>query len=238
MKIKVKIPESADLLIKPGQKVDFKTPLARNASTRNVSIPLAQLMHFEPTTIFRHLKKLIGEEIRKGDVLAEHKTLLTTKKYLNEVPGILREIDHDTGSVILEQASDAFESICCFFTGEIDGIYDGFLDLTVEDSHLAALQEKVPYLGAQVFYPHTDLSAVSDEDIDGFCVFLPKVNPFDSVKMEALGARGLIVTTKNPNITTIRQIILRDIKDFSHVGEKQYPYILVGHEPKTVLFYR
>lgn len=237
MKIKAKIPEKAKIVVKPGQKVDFTTPLAEIAEKQMIYIPIAEMMGFDSKNIFHHLKRVIGDQIQKGDVLAEIKSLFTTLQYLSEVSGILREIKHDTGIIAIEQKMNNNQVLNCFFIGEIVEVYDGYLELLVEDVHAVKLQEATPYFGASMYYLNPS-GKYSDADLEGACVFAPEFDPMDTVKMETLGAQGLITKTKIPTETMIHKIVLQDEEDFDHIQKKEYPYVLIGHEPMTILFYK
>ncbi|KKQ38618.1 MAG: hypothetical protein US54_C0007G0038 [Candidatus Roizmanbacteria bacterium GW2011_GWA2_37_7] len=236
MKIKVKTPEKTKMLVEPGQKVDFSTPMSQILQKHMVYIPIAEMMGFDPKNIFQHLKHVIGDNIQKGDILAEHKSLFTTKQYLSEISGVLREIKHDAGTIAIEQEEKDSSTTNCYFIGEIDGIYDGFLELNVNDVHTAKLYHQTPYFGASIFYLDPS-GKYSDDDLEDACIFAPAVNPIDAVKMETLGACGLITKSKIPTDTKIYQVILADNQDFEHIQKKEYPYLLIGHEPMTVIFY-
>lgn len=237
MKIKVKIPEKSKILVESGQKVDFNTPLAHTAKKNIISIPISEMLSFDPQQIFRHITHAIGDQIHKGDILAENKSLFSTRQYLSEVSGVLRDIKHDSGIIAIEQDREENTTINCFFIGEVDGIYDGYLELKVEDVHTTKLQEEAPYFGALIYYLDPSI-AYSDEDLEGVCVFAPEFNELDSVKMEALGAQGLITRTKFVSDGPLHQIILQDEKDFDHIKKMDYHYVLIGHEPMTVIFYK
>jgi len=231
------MPEKSKIVVEPRQKVDFNTPLAHTTKKSTIFIPIAEMLNFDPEQIFRHIKHAIGDPIHKDDILAENKSLFSTRQYLSEVSGILREIKHDSGIIAIEQDQEENTTINCFFLGEVDGIYDGYLELKVEDVHTTKLQEKAPYFGAAIYYLDPSIS-YSDDDLEGVCVFAPEFNELDSVKMEALGAQGLITRTKFSSNGLLHQIILQDEKDFDYIKKKGYPYVLIGHEPMTVIFYK
>lgn len=238
MKIKVKIPHNAkEVLVKPGQKVDFKTPLARTAKKKAHSIPIAQILGFDPHAIFHHLKPVIGGKINKGDIIAENKSLFTTKKYRSDVSGILREIKHDTGIISVEPETQDEVSINCFFTGEIADIFDGYLELTVQHVHETRLKNDTDYFGAAIFYPKPD-NRFNDEELEGACIFAPEFDPLDMMKVETLGALGLITGQDLEVQGGIHHIVLDDDTSFEIIKKKGFPYMLIGHEPRTIIFYQ
>lgn len=237
MIVPVKIPPHVDILIEKGQRVNFSTPLLKRRGEKTVKVPLSQLMKFQPDKIFLRLKKAIGEPIKKGDLVAEQKNLLSTKRYFSEIDGILREIDHIAGSLTIEQENADQATHMCYFTGEIAAIYDDYLELSVEKSYKAQTTQDIPYLGAEIFYATPDTHALSEENINGKCIFATDIPAVDHTKIEALGGTGLIIKKPMTTHTAVRQIVLAREEDFDHVQEHQYAFCIVGPEPQTLYFY-
>lgn len=237
MNIKVKIPEKIKMTITPGQKVDFSTPLGQIEKNKLRSIPLAQILGFEPKHIFHYLKRVIGESIEKNEMLAEYKTLFNTKKYFSEISGILRQIKHDTGIISIEENQKDSSDLNCYFCGEIDGIYDGFLELKVNEAHTTPIKSLSKYFGAAIYYMNQQTS-YTDDDIKNFCVFASNISSIDAIKLETLGALGFVTKTEIPAKTSVPQIVLSKEEDFEYISKHAFPYLIIGHEPLTVLFYQ
>lgn len=236
MKVPVKIPQHAEMLIEAGQRVDFSTPLLKRKGRKNVEIPLAQIMSFAPDKIFLKLKKTIGDTIQQGDLLAEDKSMFSSKRYFSQIYGVLKEINHAAGSLIIEQDGGEASMERCFFTGEIDAIYDGYLDLKVKNAHKFETADPVEYIGAEVFYTTPESGMFVEEDINGKCIVTNELNPMDHSKIEALGARGIISVRKIPSFS-LTQIILHKPDDFDTILSKRYPFVIVGPEENTLYFY-
>ncbi len=237
MKVPVKIPQSSEMLIEAGQRVDFTTPLLKRRGKKTIQIPIAEIMRFSPDKIFLKLKKTIGDRITQGDLLAEDKSMFGSKRYLSQIDGILKEINHVEGSLIVEQNSEDSDMLHCFFTGEVEAIYDGYLDLKVKNAHKAETAEPIDYIGAELFYNSNDGSSmIVEDDINGKCIVTEDLNPMDHSKIEALGALGIISVRKIPSMA-LTQIILHKPEDFETILSKRYPFVIVGPEENTLYFY-
>ena len=238
MKIQVKIPDKAKILVNNGDKVNFKTPLYSKSKKRKIRVPLSSSMGFKPDKIFRVIKKVIGDELKKGDILAEHKDFFSTKRYLSEVNGIIREIDHINGFVVIEENSDG-SSICnCHFTGTIDGVYDGYLELDVEDARKVKVNSVVSDLGGIIFYHLTSDGKLTEDEVNGACIFVNDMDPIETTKLETLGAKAIILNKEIVPLSKITKIIIESEEDFKNLESKKYPYLIVSHEPNTVIFYK
>ena len=70
MIINVQTDEKSNCLIKEGDKVDFETPFFEKISQSTVTIDVSKKLDIDPGKIFRYLKKLVGEEIKKNQIIA------------------------------------------------------------------------------------------------------------------------------------------------------------------------
>jgi len=237
MIVPVKIPSYTEILVKVGQRVDFTTPLLRRSTKKKAIIPIAEMMGFPSEEIFHHIKKTIGEQISKGDLLAEQKNVFSSKKYLSQIDGLLSEIDHTAGTLIIEQSSNGSEEIACFFSGEIEGVYDGYLDLKVHHAHKVDLSHPVSYFGSRIYYAPDSGTSFQEEDIEGKCILIQDLNPMHSTKIEALGGQGLISKKKIALKSSLVQIIPQQEADFDMLLKKRFPFLIAGPEDCTLYFY-
>lgn len=237
MNIKIKVPSNAKLLIKTGQNVDFSTPFIQKNESKFLHIPLANNMGFKAKDIFRYIKKAIGEKISKGDLLAENKSFLSTKRYLSDTEGVIEGIDHEEGALIIKLVPKDASDILCYFKGEVDGIYDGYFELKVDKAHATQIVDSLPTIGAPVFYLSSSLNDLTEDDISSAIIFTSTMEPIQSTRMKTLGAAGVILKSIHPDVTDLIQIVLTKDNDYSHVQKEKFPYMIVGHEPQTVYFY-
>lgn len=241
MKLIVKVPPNSDLLISPGQTVDFNTPLLRKKSTQAKMVPLANILKFEPDKIFMNLRKLVGEELRPGDLIAEHKTVFATKQYYSEVNGTITEINHMTGSIVIEMVTENDNEMNCFFKGEVVQIAENRIELKVKKYKEFDIFPIKQYFGAEVFYIQPGTTPIiTEEDVENKFICAEEIKPFEQVKLEALGAVGMITPTDDIPSSQKRDLItvmLRQVADFHNARELQYPYCLIGDAQNTIFLY-
>ncbi len=237
MKVPIKLPQEAELLIQAGQTVDFSTPLLRKKATSSIRIPLSEILKFQPDKIFMSLKKVVGDVIKKGDLIAENKGMFATKQYFSSVDGVIREIDHITGTMGVELQSDTDSVVTCFFQGEIDTVGDGYIELKVDKAHKLDTQEQREYFGAPVFYIIDVEKPLTEDQIIERIIVGEQINPLDHAKIETLGAKGFITHNTLP-IKGLKQIIVSNKEDLDHVMKEQYPFFVTGVDNRSIYFYR
>ncbi len=238
MKVPVKFPPSVELLIQSGQKVDFSTPFFRKKAKKSVKIPLSDILKFKPEKIFLSLKKVMGDVIKKGDLLAENHSFLSSKQYFSSVDGIIKEIDHLTGTLTIELESGRDHIVSCFFSGEVETIGDDYLELKVSKAHKFDTHETEHYLGAPVFYILDSSKPVTEEGIAERCVCALEINPLDNAKIETFGAKAFITSATTPKISNLKHIVLQNHEDFDHLLKEQYPFCIMGVDSKSIYFYK
>lgn len=237
MKLVIHLPEKGDLIVSTGQEVDFSTPMLRTSSTQLISLPIAEILQFHPEKIFLNLKKLVGDTIREGDLLAEHKTMFANKQFFSEYVGVIKEINHQIGTVIVEIETDKPRIVNCFFKGEISGIGDGVLELKVKHYKEFDINPVKEYFGAEIFYMMGNNGSLTEEDIEHKCIVTEEMKPYEQIKLEAFDAKG-VITMPDSNIqTNLMKIELRQPADFATLKQLQYPCCIVGPSRNTIVIY-
>ncbi len=236
MKVPVKFPENAELLIQAGQTVDFGTPFLRKKATSAIRVPLSEILNFPPDKIFLSLKKVVGDAVQKGDLIAEHKGMFSTKQYFSSVDGVIREIDHLTGTMTIELESGEENVIPSFVMGEVDSIGDGYIELKVNKAKKIDIEESTHYLGGPIYYIADIEKPLTEDDIYEKIIVGHNVNPLDHAKIETLGAKGFVSSTKVP-LGAIKQITIMNTEDLEELMKEQYPYFITGVDKRTVYFY-
>ena len=240
MKLLVKVPNNSDLLITTGQEVDFDTPLLRKQSTAAKIVPIANILKFEPEKIFINLRKLVGEQLQPGDLIAEHKTVFSTKQYYSETNGTITEINHMTGSIVIETLTEEQNMMNCFFKGEVTNIAEGRIELKVKKYKEFDIHPIKQYFGAKTFYiqPNTT-PIITEEDVEDRMIIAQGIKPFEQVKLEALGAVAIAHSPEEatPTHAALLNVTLRQQADFLTALELQHPHCLIGENQNTIFFY-
>ncbi|MGB9707366.1 MAG: hypothetical protein ACPL1D_01295, partial [Microgenomates group bacterium] len=151
----IEIPFSSpdELLIKEGETVDFNTPLIKKSQTKKEIINIAQKLNVDFLKIFKFLKKFVGENVSKGDVLAEKKGFITSKKIISPINGIITLIDHNTGEMIIESHLNTGEILKAFFVGKVNEVKKDRFYLKVKKGISFDTKDSSDIFGGSCFYP-------------------------------------------------------------------------------------
>lgn len=236
MKLVVKIPPHKELLVTIEQTVDTDSPFLKTTSPKQNSIPIARSLGISPQKIFLHLKKFVGDKIQPGDVLAEHKTFFSAKQYLADMHGTITEIDHQTGSILVEVMSDDASVQNCFFRGTVTAVNPPeLLELQVNHGAEYPIFPIKDYLGGQMSY-YTGVH-LSEEDIENRFIIAEEIIPYDQIKYETLGAKGFITLRELQKSSELPSIKMKQIDHFEEIIKKRFPYCIVGQDNATMFFY-
>lgn len=237
MKVSVKIPDSGKLLIETGQSVDFSTPLFKSKKTNLIAIPLANILDFSPENISDHLKKTVGESVVVDELLAENKKFLSSKKYFSQIDGLIKDVNHETGEVVIEKQYEKEFETKCFFKGEVVSINDGFIEIKVQKGEEIEIEKSLDYMGGEVFYHETGLQIREDDVYEKF-IFTNSLDKIDYPKAEVLGAKGVIRNNSTGQSNQLIEIIINPEKKFKVLKENNYPYFIVSPKGNTLFFYK
>jgi hypothetical protein len=237
MKFPVKIPSGHEVLITIGQQVDFETPLLKKHTTVGSTVPLSNILQFPPEKIFLNLKKFVGEKVKKGDLLAEHKTFFSTKQYISEFEGLIKEVNHQTGTVTIETASENTNTINCFFVGEVTNITEGYLELNVKKYKEYEIHATHYFGGETLYVRDTTTETVTEEQIDNKILCTERIQPYDQVKYETLGVKSFITLEDLNNKSSLPRARVKQKHDLEEILNAQLPYCIIGHDESTIVFY-
>ncbi len=237
MKISIPYPEGVKILVRDNQHVNFSSPFYTNKTPHKTIIPLAETLKFQPERIFIALKKVIGDRIRKGELLAEHKAFFSTKHYIANVDGILVDIDHTKGSITIQLDTESDQTVPCYFDGIITSISDDHIELEVGNARMCELVESAPSaLGGAVYYLGTG-AELSDEAIENHIIVAANIDPLTAIKLSTFGAKCVVTNSKKSIPDGIRMCYLAHPDDFSHVIQTRYPFCVTAHDRSQLYFY-
>lgn len=239
MHLKISIPEMGECLLKVGDSVDFSTPFVLVNKAVEIQIPIAQKLGIKPDKIFRHLKKFVGEKLAKGDVIAAKKGLFSTQKIHAPSEGLIKEIDHEKGLLVVEITSDEKNNLNCYFKGEIHEIADKSVTIKVSKGIEVALKKTETNFGGAVFYfksPET-VDKVSAEEINDKIVIAEELGDFHQTKIEAMGSRGFVTLVNLNDKPSVPHAMIKQIEDMKKIFEHEYLYCLIDSGYSKIYFY-
>ncbi len=237
MNVSIPIPDRAKVLIKSGQQIDVGTPLYEQEIRKETSIFISQKIDVAPQKIFNHLKKLVGDSIQKGEVLAEKKSLLGSKQYVSEYSGTLKEVNHVEGSVLIDIYLGEEEGVTSNVKGTIDSIKGGFIQVKLQGVKEYPAKEATHTWGGKAVYLAHDPDLYDEEKINGYIVVAEKIKAYHEAKFEALGARGFILLHSPTDSCMVPHAVFKQIKDYTEVQKHHAPYCYIEEKKGTIIFY-
>lgn len=236
MTLPISISEKDKLLIKAGQKVDFNTPLFEQVPRRDVHIIISDKIKVPSMKIFQYIKKVVGETIQKGEVLAEKKSLLSVTRYKSEWEGVLKEINHTDGSVVIETASVNTQVKNAFFCGVVGKIEKNIVYLEIEKMKEYEAKEISSSFGGPIFI--LTKGDLNEEMIQGRVIVAESVGEYAQIKIEALGCAGFITLKKLSEATVCPKVLFSKIKDYEDSMSHPLPYCFIDRATSKIIFYR
>lgn len=237
MVLSIPMPEAGKPLIKSGQKVDFNTPIFEQKIRREMKIFISQKIDVSPQKIFQYIKKLVGDRVEKGELLAEKKSFMGGRHYKSEYEGILKEINHTDGSVVLEVSTQENTIATSFFKGEITKIDGKELHLKVEKAKQFEVKEQTGSFGGKTYIMKKEHDQVSEEDVAGCVIIADSVSSYSQMKLEALGVSGFVILHHLKEKTDSPRALFKHIKEFEESCKHGLPYCFVDAASSTIVFY-
>jgi len=231
MLIRIDIPTKVKLLVKIGQPVDFGDRFYQHHSQSHLSIPLADRIHVRPARIFQHLNKVVGNRIEKGEIIAWRAGFLSKQVYRSEVTGVLKEINHHDGSIVIEQDGQDNQTLACYFKGTIAAVAKNAVILEVADGKTLPLKEASGNFGGLVHYL-TEVDDFDAETATGQLAAADKLSAYQEVKLEALGVTGFVTVHRLPQPTGLPYALMKMPLNL------HFPYCIIDRTTGTAYFYK
>lgn len=207
MVIKLSIPSDINLLVETGQTISIGDSLVEEATTEDITLTLSKHLGIKPQDIFQYCSVIVGDTVAPGDIIAQKKGLLGSKKVKAEDGGRVKHIDHTTGTITLSMKSETTQKILSCVAGEIQDINidEGTLSIDIGPADSISATGSLDCGGRRVYLTQKDVFACDEDDIRDGCVFIHTTMTHISSKMEALGALCMMsVDGPEPEIPSIR----------------------------------
>lgn len=233
------IPANTNILVKEDSKLDFNTPLLEKKINTEISVDLAKKLKINPKNIFRYLKKLVGESINKGDLIALNKGIFFKKKFISPYDGIIKEIDHHRGTIIIELIEKEKKQFLSPFKGQVIKITKNSIQIKVGKYQEFSIKKTLNDFGGEILYidPDTSINLSADNTEDKIIV-AEKINSFIQVKAEALGIKGFVTLQNLPQKTDINSVLLKNIDDFKKIIKNKFSYCIIISKSDKIYFYQ
>lgn len=242
MAITLNYPAGAKLLIKSGQEVDFGEPFYKIEKKRKLQIDVSKKLGISPDRIFKSLKKFVGEEMKKGEIIAEKKSFLDHQKLISDFDAQLCEVNHKDGTITIDIKSEESLTKAVFFKGEVVEITKGEIKLKISNQKEFSIREITnldeEQSGGEVYYYLPEKKDVTEEEIDNRVIVVKKITAYNQVKFEALGAIGFLVQDDLPDKTDRPVAKLKGVEDLKKIQTLQLPYCILDKKKSRIIFYQ
>lgn len=231
------IPENTNCVVKKGAKLDFDTVLFEKKISKEIILNVARDLEINPKNIFRHLKKLVGEKIEKDDLLAIKKNLFSSKKVRSPNNGIIKEIDHNQGVIILETFDKKKAQVLSPFKGEVEEINKDSIKINLTKGEDFTLKKSSSDFGGEIFYLE-DNSLLSSNDLGKKIILTDNISSYLQMKAEALGIIGFITLQDLPEKTSVAAAQVKNIDDMKKIRKLKFQYCAINGKSAKIYFYQ
>ncbi len=235
MILEILIPDNATCLLKAGNKVDFKEFFYEQKTNRNLEINIAEKLKIPPKNIFKYLKKFVGDTIEKGNTLAQVKSMFSHAKITSPVDGILKEVDHQKGIVVIDCMGEEPDKIIVFFKGEIVEIKKNMVRVKTGAAKDFEVKNCDKSFGGQIVFLKNQI--LTSESVDEKIIVAKELSALDQVKLEALGAKGFITGKSLEDKTNLPHAEIKNWSD-AEKAIADFSYCLINKENSRIYFYR
>lgn len=237
MVITIEVPDGAKCLLKENQNINIGDSFYEQKTESLKTVAVAKKLNIDAGHIFHYLKKLVGEEIKKGDVLAEKKSLFTHAVVVSDVDGIIKEINHNLGEIILAASGHDKKIKKSYFTGYIKKIDNNKIKLEVKRGEEFPLKLASGNFGGPSLIIKKGLSDDIEGEVEGKVVIARELSPFLQTKAEALGVKGLITLNKLEEEPDVEVAQIKNIADAEKIQKLSFPYCTVNKKNSKMILY-
>lgn len=238
MLIQISFPVEAKCLLKEGQSVDFESEFLEHGEDFDVEVQVAKKLEVAKDKIFSYLLKFVGENVKKGDILARKKTLFSQKNIVSDFQGVIKEINHTKGSLIIKVEDEKKKKFSAYFKGEVETISKDYLKLKVGSGFSASLKKAASDFGGKVLYLKEKDPNISEGLVKNQICLIESINEYNLTKLEALGSAGILTLREMPETASLPSAQIEQIEDFKKALEKKFTYCLIDIKSSKIFFYQ
>lgn len=237
MHVTISLPEGSECLLTKGQEVDFTTPFLKAHDAVELTIPIGKKLKIDGTKIFKYLKKFVGEKVQKDEVIATRKSFFLSHTIISEHDGVIKEIDHTQGIIVIKTKSDEMTDRTCYFTGEITEIDKHEVVLKTKKGGSYKTSRSSESFGGEAWYgTNESLSSVTTEDVEDKVVVVDNLTPYDQAKLEAMGIRGYITVEPLKEHTSLPNAQIKE-DDITTARKEKHTYCIIDTPSSKLYFY-
>lgn len=224
-------------LLKESQQVDFNNPFLEKKVEEEINISVAKSLNIPPQKIFQYLKKFVGESIEKNEIIAVSKGIFKTKKIVSKYSGLIKEINHSDGSIVILNKTKIENTINSFFKGKVDKIKKNEISVEVGKGEQFPAKNVSHSFGGKIFYSDNNSDFLS-ENVFNSVIVCENITSYLKAKAEALGCRGFLSLSKLTEESGIPSVQFKNINDYKKIIKLKFPYCTIVNTSSTIYFYQ
>jgi len=239
MIVPISLPEGARIVVKKGDQVDFQTPLLEEDNDQTIKVAVAQEIGVPADKIFNYLAKFVGEEVKKGEILAVKRNFFSEKKCLAEQAGTVREVNHQDGSLLIKLATNRKKHRLSFFKGLIKKVTNNILEVEIADGLSFPLRTANRLFGGPLFHLKETKKnkTLAKEDIENKIIVAQKLDAYSLVKFSTLGAKGYVLENKTGLDPDLNYGLIKKVDDLHKIFVYNRKYCLILNDKKELIIY-
>ena len=238
MTISFDISVPGKLQLNPGQAVDFDTPLVKTVTKELIRLQVAQDLGIPNDKIFMHVSKIVGDNVESNEILATKKSTFGSKQISSPKSGVITQIDHETGSLLIETSSESLGVTKCFFKGVVKEIKNSDITLEVKSSDKYKLKDVVGDFGGEVIYQNEQhLEDLTGDDLKNKVIFTESIKPGEAVRVDVLGANGIVTCEDIKEKEGVLSAEVEDKNSWKDIAATKHTYCIVDKKNATMYLY-
>ncbi len=240
VEIEIKIPSHSDLLIKEGESVNLSSPLFKKTKKSLKTISLAKVLHIKPKKIFKHLTHFVGDEVKKGEVIAIKKGFFSTQKIRAEEDGVIKEINHETGEIVLEREEGKEKTVVYSpVKGKVINIQKNKVIIALNGAHIFPLKKAGKDIGGKIVVKEEIPYGEDLSELQGNILVTPSLTQYLITKLDTIGARGAITLEAEggDDDTNVEINIIKKRDDFKKILGYNQSYCFINSQKKELYIY-
>ncbi len=227
-----------ELTLQAGQQVDFSTAIAKTVNSEGFRLEIAEELGIPNDKIFMHLSKIVGDTVEANEVLAIKKSSFSTKRIIAPHDGTIKEIDHETGTLVIEGLTGSTHAQKSYFTGTVKEVKGAKVSLEVSSSEKYELKDVTADFGGEILYSAEErLPALTEDDLPNKVVFTEKIKPAEAVRLDVLGIQGLITKSDIKEKEGVNSAEITDKEKWPELIKTKFQYCIIDKKNATMYLY-